>query len=52
MLSNPEKLKEMGRNAYVSAMKRYDIKVVAGLMTTAYWDILTGKQSPECNWEG
>lgn len=52
MLSNPNRLKEMGKAAYESVRKRYNIKVVARLMATAYEDILTGRQSPECNWEG
>jgi len=52
MLSNPNRLKEMGKAAYESARKKYDIKVVARLMATAYEDILTGRRSPECNWEG
>ena len=52
MLSNPERLKEMGKAAYESARKRYDIKVVAKLMAKAYEDILTGRRSPECSWEG
>jgi len=52
MLSNPERLREMGKAAYESARKRYDIKVVAKLMATAYEDILTGRRSPELQWEG
>ncbi|HEB74400.1 MAG TPA: glycosyltransferase [Candidatus Desulfofervidus auxilii] len=52
MLSNPNRLKDMGKAAYKSARKRYDIKIVAKLMATAYEDILTGRRSPECNWEG
>jgi len=51
MLSDSEKLKEMGKAAYESARERYDIKVVSKLMATAYEDILTGRRSPECSWE-
>ena len=51
MLSNPNRLKDMGKAAYESARKRYDIKVVAKLMAKAYEDILTGRRSPELNWE-
>ena len=51
MLSNPERLKEMGKAAYASVRKRYDIKVVAKLMAKAYEDILTGRRSRECGWE-
>ena len=52
MLSNPDKLREMGEAAYESARKRYDIRVVAELMAKAYEDVLTGRRIPECNWEG
>ncbi|RLC74882.1 MAG: hypothetical protein DRI61_15885, partial [Chloroflexi bacterium] len=52
MLSNPERLKELGKAAYESARKRYDIRIVAKLMATAYEDILTGRRSPELQWEG
>ena len=51
MLSNPTRLKEMGKAAYESARKRYDIKVVAKLMATAYEDILSGRRSPELLWQ-
>jgi glycosyltransferase involved in cell wall biosynthesis len=50
MISNSNKLKEMGKNAYQSARNRYDIKVVAKLMATAYEDVLTDRRSSECNW--
>ena len=51
MLSNPERLKAMGKTAYELARKRYDIEVVAKLMVKAYEDVLTGRRSPECNWK-
>jgi len=50
MFSNSDRLKEMGRAAYLSARKRFDIKLVAKLTATAYEDVLTGGRSPECNW--
>lgn len=50
MLSNPRRLKEMGKSAYVSARRCYGMKQVAKLMGTAYEDILTGRRSPECRW--
>ena len=50
MVSNPEKLKAMGRNAYRSARSRYDIKIVAKKMLLAYEDILSGRCSPELSW--
>jgi glycosyltransferase involved in cell wall biosynthesis len=50
MFSNPEKLKAMGQNAYRSARSRYDIKIVAKRMLTAYEDILSGRRSPELFW--
>ncbi len=51
MLFDSERLKAMGKAAYESARKRYDIRVVAELMAKAYEDVLTGRRSPECNWE-
>jgi glycosyltransferase involved in cell wall biosynthesis len=50
ILSDPEKLKAMGENAYRSARSRYDIKIVARQMLTAYEDILSGRRSPELSW--
>jgi len=50
LLSQPGLLKDMGRMAYASARKRYDISEVAKRMATAYKDILTGRRSPECYW--
>ncbi len=50
MLSDPEGLREMGRRAAESARRRYDIRVVAQLMATAYEDILTGRRSPGLGW--
>ena len=50
LLSQPARLKEMGKAARLSARKRYDIGVVARFMATAYEDILTGRRSPECKW--
>jgi len=50
MLSNPEKLKAMGRSAASAARRRYDIDLVAKRMTTAYEDILTGRRSPLLSW--
>jgi glycosyltransferase involved in cell wall biosynthesis len=50
MLSDPEGLREMGRRAAESARRRYDIRVVAQMMATAYEDILTGRRSPGLGW--
>jgi len=50
MLSNPERLKRMGKAAYASSRRRYDIKQVAKLMVAAYEDIITGSRSPELQW--
>lgn len=50
MLSEPDRLKVMGEAAAASARRRYDIKIVARQMTTAYEDILTGRRSPELSW--
>lgn len=50
MLSDPEGLREMGRRAAESARRRYDIRVVARMMATAYEDILTGRRSPGLGW--
>lgn len=50
MLSNPERLKRMGKAAHASSRRRYDIKRAAKLMVTAYEDILTGGHSPELRW--
>jgi glycosyltransferase involved in cell wall biosynthesis len=50
MLSEPDRLKVMGEAAAAAARRRYDIKVVARQMATAYQDILTGRRSPELSW--
>ena len=50
ILSNPERLKRMGKAAYASSRRRYGIKQVANLMVTGYEDILTGRRSPELQW--
>ena len=50
MLSEPDRLKVMGEAAAAAARRRYDIKIVARQMTTAYEDILTGRRSPELSW--
>jgi glycosyltransferase involved in cell wall biosynthesis len=51
LLSDPDKLKEMGQVAAISARRRYGINAVAQQMATAYEDILTGNQSPGLSWE-
>lgn len=50
MLSAPKKLKTMGRAAAAAARRRYDIKVVAQMMATAYEDILSGRRTPGLGW--
>lgn len=50
MLADPEGLKAMGERAAAAARRRYDLKVVAQLMATAYEDILTGRRSPGLGW--
>jgi glycosyltransferase involved in cell wall biosynthesis len=50
MLSNIDRLAAMGRVAATAARHRYDVKVVARQMSTAYEDILTGRRSPELSW--
>lgn len=50
MLGNPEKLAAMGQAAWDASRRRYDIKVVAEQMATAYQDILTGKRSLGLSW--
>jgi len=50
LFSSPSILEEMGRRAFASARKRYDIRNIARLMARAYEDILTGQRSPECQW--
>lgn len=50
MLSDPDRLKAMGRAAAASARRRYDIDTVARQMATAYEDILSGRRSPELYW--
>jgi glycosyltransferase involved in cell wall biosynthesis len=50
MLSDPEKLRTMGKNAYRSARSRYDIKIVAKKMLMAYEDILSGRRSSGLSW--
>jgi glycosyltransferase involved in cell wall biosynthesis len=51
LLSAPDKLKEMGQVAAISARRRYGINAVAQKMATAYEDILTGNKSPGLFWE-
>jgi glycosyltransferase involved in cell wall biosynthesis len=50
MLSNTDRLAAMGRVAAIAARRRYEVKVVARQMSTAYEDILTGRRSPELSW--
>lgn len=50
MISNPDKLREMGQVAAASARSRYGINVVAEKMATAYQDVLMGKRSPGLYW--
>ncbi|MBC7361365.1 MAG: glycosyltransferase [Candidatus Aminicenantes bacterium] len=47
----PALLDELSENARRSAEKRYDIEAVASLMIKAYEDIISGRQSPELNWQ-
>ena len=51
MLSDPEKLRNMGKAARDTARKRYDINVVARRMAMAYEDILAGRRSPGLFWQ-
>ena len=50
MLSDPGRLKVMGKAAAAAARRRYDINVVANLTIRAYEDLLTGRWSPELSW--
>jgi glycosyltransferase involved in cell wall biosynthesis len=50
LLSSRDSLEEMGRKAYVSARKRYDVCTVAQQMLLAYKDVLTGRRSPGLGW--
>jgi glycosyltransferase involved in cell wall biosynthesis len=50
LLSNPEKLRQMGKAAYVSTRKRYEKQFVASQMAVAYQDILSGRRSSDCEW--
>lgn len=50
MLSDPEGLRAMGARAAAAARRRYDFKVVAQMMATAYEDILTGRRSSRLAW--
>lgn len=47
----PALLNRLSENAHRSALKRYDIEVVASLMIKAYEDIISGRKSPELNWQ-
>lgn len=47
----PGLLAELSKNARVSAERRYDIEAVASLMIRAYEDIISGRRSPELNWQ-
>jgi len=44
-------LKIISQNARQSAEKRYDINKVTSLMIKAYEDVLTGRRSPELQWQ-
>jgi len=50
LLSSPPILQEMGRRAYVSARKRYDVRTVAQQILLAYEDIITERRSPSLGW--
>jgi len=51
LLADPDKLKEMGQAAAISARHRYGINVVAQQMATAYADVLTGNKSGGLSWK-
>jgi glycosyltransferase involved in cell wall biosynthesis len=51
LLSEPERLKKMGKAARDAALRRYDINAVARQMARAYEDILTGKKTPGLSWQ-
>ena len=44
-----ESRRMMGQAAI--AWTRFEADAVASLMAKAYADVLTGKRSPECNWQ-
>lgn len=51
-LTKDEKLlRQMSENARKSSENRYDIDKVASLMAEAYEDVLTGRKSPELQWQ-
>lgn len=51
IMSSPSILKNLSLNARKSAENRYDINKVASLMIKAYEDVLTGRRSPELQWQ-
>ena len=51
LCENPDQLKRLSQNARKSAEQRYDINKVADLMIKAYEDVLTGRRSPELQWQ-
>ncbi len=50
MLSDPQRLKAMGRAAASAARRRYDINIVAQKMAKAYEDILLNQRSTGLSW--
>ena len=50
MLSDPNRLRAMGKTAAASSRGRYDIALVAQKMASAYENILTGRRSPGLGW--
>jgi len=50
MLSDPQRLRAMGKIAADSSRGRYDIALVAQKMASAYENILTGRRSPGLGW--
>lgn len=52
LLSEPERLKKMGKAAREAALRRYDINVVARQMARAYEDILSGRRTSDLFWFG
>jgi glycosyltransferase involved in cell wall biosynthesis len=50
MAQCPQIIETMGQAAYEASRRRYDVRVVARQMTTAYKDTITGRRSPALSW--
>lgn len=51
LIKDEKLLKQMSENARKSSENRFDIDKVASLMVEAYENVLTGRRSPELQWQ-